>query len=308
MKKSLIALAVLAASGAAMAQSNVSIYGIADVVIHNDKSANPAQDGTQMTSGGFSTSRIGFRGTEDLGGGLKANFQLEQGINLVSGAGGTFNRQSWVGLSGGFGEVKFGNTTTAYDDIATAAGPGFDSNVFDSSDIMFTQDAYTSRPGSVIYYATPDFGGFSAAASYSLNTAKNDYTSLRLSYAAGPLAVNLGYQDESDANNEKFTVVNGSYDFGAFKLLAAYGTLSTADTDEYSIAVEVPLGGAMTASFGYAATDTTGQTKATGFSGAITYSLSKRTSVYAGFRNDKDTGFGSTVVDSRFGAGIRHAF
>ncbi len=303
MKKSLIALAVLAASGAAMAQSAVTIYGIADVVIHKDKNVS-----TQMTSGGFSTSRLGFRGTEDLGGGLKANFQLEQGLNLVNGTGGTFNRQSWVGLSGGFGELRLGNTTTPYDDVATAAGLGFDSNVFDSSDIMFTQDAYTGRPGSVIYYATPDFGGFSAAVSYSLNAAKNDYTSLRVGYAAGPLAVNLAYQDESDANNRKYTVLNGAYDFGAFKLLAAYGNESEQDSDEYSIAVEVPLGGAITASLGYAASDTTGQTKATGFSGAVTYALSKRTSLYAGFRNDKANGFGSTVVDSRYGLGIRHAF
>jgi predicted porin len=304
MKKSLIALAVLVASGAAMAQSSVTIYGIADAVIHKDKNVS-----TQLTgSGGLSTSRIGFRGTEDLGGGLSANFQLEQGLNLSSGSGGTFNRQSWVGLSGGFGEIRLGNTPTPYDDVATASGLGFDSNVFDSSDIMFTQDAYTSRPGSVIYYATPDFGGFSAAVSYSLNANKQDYTSLRLGYAAGPLAVNVAYQDESDANNEKYTVLNGAYDFGAFKLLAAYGTLSVADTDEYSIAVEVPLGAAMTVSLGYAATDTTGQTKATGFSGAVTYGLSKRTTLYAGFRNDKGTGFGSTVVDSRYGVGIRHAF
>lgn len=303
MKKTLIALAVLAASSAAMAQSSVTIYGIADVVIHKDKGSS-----TQMTSGGFSTSRLGFRGTEDLGGGLKANFQLEQAVGMTGGTGGTFNRQSWVGLSGGFGEVRIGNTATPYDDVATASGLGFDSNVFDSSDIMFTQDSYTGRPGSVLYYATPDFGGFSAAVSYSINTAKEDYTSVRLSYAAGPLAVNLAYQDESDANNEKYTVLNGAYDFGAFKLLAAYGKLSVSDTDEYSVGVEVPLGANLTATLGYAASDTDGQTKATGFSGAVSYALSKRTNVYAGFRNDKTNGFGSTVVDSRYGVGIRHAF
>ncbi|MDO9203061.1 MAG: porin, partial [Hydrogenophaga sp.] len=112
MKKSLIALAVLAASGAAMAQSSVTLYGIADVVIHKDKGASAA-----LASGGVSGSRLGFKGTEDLGGGLKANFVLEQGLQLDTGAigdgtaktaGQAFSRQSYVGLSGGFGEVKLG--------------------------------------------------------------------------------------------------------------------------------------------------------------------------------------------------------
>ena len=303
MKKSLIALAVLAASGVAMAQSSVTLYGIADVVIHKDDGVS-----TQFTSGGFSTSRFGFKGTEDLGGGLAANFQFEQGIDLGNGAGGTFNRQAWVGFSGGFGEVKLGNTTTPYDDVATASGAGFDSNVFDSTDIMFTQDAYTGRPGSLLYYGTPEFGGFSAAVSYSLNTGRNDYTSFRVSYAGGPVTVNLAYQDESDVNSEKYTVLNGSYDFGVAKLLAAYGTTSTADTDEYSIAIEAPLSASITASLGYAVSDTAGETRASGFSGAVSYSLSKRTNVYAGFRNDKGAGFGSTVVESRYGVGVRHIF
>ena len=80
MKKSLIALAVLAASGAAMAQSSVTLYGVADVVIHKD-----ADVSAKMTSGGVSTSRWGVKGSEDLGGGLSANFNFEQGLDLTNG-------------------------------------------------------------------------------------------------------------------------------------------------------------------------------------------------------------------------------
>ncbi len=116
MKKTLIALAVLAASGATFAQSSVTLYGIADVVIHKDKNVSAA-----MTSGGVSTSRLGFKGSEDLGGGLMANFKIERSIALDTGSdAGSWDRYAYVGLSGGFGEVKLGKTGTAYDDISGA--------------------------------------------------------------------------------------------------------------------------------------------------------------------------------------------
>jgi len=83
MKKSLIALAVLAASGAAMAQSSVTLFGVADVGVTY---VDGARNWTGLTSGQL-ISRIGFRGTEDLGGGLKANFWMEAGVNLDNGDG-----------------------------------------------------------------------------------------------------------------------------------------------------------------------------------------------------------------------------
>jgi len=126
MKKSLIALAVLAASGTAMAQSNVTLYGLADVWFGSSKFEVTGEGSVRQTkvdSGGLNTSRWGMKGSEDLGGGLKANFQLEQGFDLSTGAaqsGKTFNRQAWVGLSGGFGEVQLGKVWTSYDDIRSS--------------------------------------------------------------------------------------------------------------------------------------------------------------------------------------------
>lgn len=126
MKKSLIAIAVLTAAGAASAQSSLNLYGIADVWIGKTKNGE-----TNLGSGGLAGSRIGFKGTEDLGGGLKAHFNLEQGIRLDTGAatvaGSAFSRQANVGLSGGFGTVKLGRSFTAFDDINGAANSGFDS-------------------------------------------------------------------------------------------------------------------------------------------------------------------------------------
>lgn len=111
MKKSLVALAVLAASGAAMAQSNVTLYGIADVWFGSSKFEVTGEDSARQTkvdSGGVDTSRWGMKGSEDLGGGLKANFQLESAVNMDDGTSTGFDRQAWVGLSGGFGAVQLG--------------------------------------------------------------------------------------------------------------------------------------------------------------------------------------------------------
>ncbi|KRC08561.1 hypothetical protein ASE11_22590 [Hydrogenophaga sp. Root209] len=308
MKKTLIALAVLAASGAAMAQSSVTLYGIADAGIFKDKGQS-----ADMRSGGLNSSRLGFKGTEDLGGGLSAIFQLEQGIDLTSGAASGFGRQAYVGLAGGFGTFKMGNVYSAYDDIAANAALGFDSGKFDSQDI-FGSMGYASNPGSNVYYASPSFGGFSGAVSSSVNTLKQDSTSVHLKYEGGPLYVGLGYQDDSDlAGKGKYTILNGSYDFGVAKLLLAYGNSNVAaaggDTDDVSIGAEVPVGPALVVSVGYARSEPDVGASRSGFTLMGNYSLSKRTIVYAGFRNDNAAAVAAGVgVDSRFGVGIRHAF
>src|SRR5690606_10200795 len=113
MKKSLLALAVLGTfSGAALAQSSVTIYGVADAGIAYTDNGNPAGEQWSVESGQQSGSRLGFKGTEDLGGGLSAIFTLESGFNLDNGTsaqgGRLFGRQAWVGLNGGFGTVKLG--------------------------------------------------------------------------------------------------------------------------------------------------------------------------------------------------------
>lgn len=328
MKKSLIALAVLAASGAAMAQSSVTIYGVADVVIHKDKDVD-----AKMTSGGVSTSRLGFKGTEDLGGGLKANFKLEEKIDLTSGAAGSFGREAWVGLAGGFGEVQLGNAYTAYDNVAGASDPALDANVIDPTSILASR-FYVSNPGSNIAYTTPSFGGFSGGLSYSLDGSKNEVIGLSLSYANGPLAVNLGYQDQEDFANAvlaatttvdefeaaladgnvpaQFTTINASYDFGSFKLLGGFANVSTdaADAKDYFIGVDVPVASNIVVSAGYAVTDIDNAAdKGTSFGVAVAYMLSKRTTAYAGIRADNQFAVDNLGgVKNRFGVGIKHSF
>ena len=155
-------------------------------------------------------------------------------------------------------------------------------------------------------------GGFSGAVSTSVNTLKQDSTSMHLKYEGGPLYVGLGYQDDSDlAGKGKYTTLNGTYDFGIAKLLLAYGTTSglTNNTDDVSIGAEVPVGPALVVSVGYARSEPDVGASRSGFALMGNYSLSKRTIVYAGYRNDNAAAVANASgADSRFGVGIRHAF
>jgi len=133
MKKSLIALAVLAAAGAASAQSSVTLFGVVDVTLAYGK--GEFSDKTSLSNNGYNSSRLGFRGTEDLGGGMSASFWLEAGISPDDGTGAassannqpiastvaavrsgtqglTFNRRSTVSLAGGWGEMRLGRDYT----------------------------------------------------------------------------------------------------------------------------------------------------------------------------------------------------
>ena len=255
MKKSLIALAVLAASGAAMAQSSVTLYGVADAAVTH---VNGDDNWTGLDSGANKTSRLGFRGVEDLGGGLKANFVLEGGFNLDAGDGKSggatdsgfqFKRQSTVGLAGNFGEVRLGreltaayNATARYDVFGSVGiarsqlwedGKNLDTTTF-ADPYYYTTN---QRVSNAITYVSPDFSGFKVAANYGFGevAGKNSdgrYFGGGLTYDNGPLSLGLGAERlnkgdgaamQAQASNDITAwSLGGSYDLGVAKLLAAY--------------------------------------------------------------------------------------
>ena len=344
MKKSLIALAVLAASGAAMAQSSVTLYGIADVWVGNVSVDNGTTDTskTSMISGGVSTSVWGMKGSEDIGGGLKVNFQLEQGVNLDDGTTGTgFNRQAWVGFSGDFGAVKFGTTGTAYDNVQGMSDAVFDSDLAPANTAgggVFRTTDTGKKPGNNIHYQAPTFGGFSGAVSYSLDeevaasgtgvtpvvAAGISYTSFNLTYANGPLAAQLAYQEDDmvgGAEAQESTRLGASYNFGMATAKFMYGQLdnrgfvaTAPKTTEWQLGVDVPLSAALTLSASYAdstddATLTTTEVNRSGYGVALAYSLSKRTTVYGGFKmvTQEQSGFADIDTDV-FAIGVKHTF
>jgi predicted porin len=311
MKKTLIALAVLAASGAAMAQSSVTLYGVADMVLHKDKNAS-----AKLTSGGVSTSRWGIKGEEDLGGGLKAGFLYEQKIALDDGAAGPgFDRQTYLSLSGGFGEIKLGKIWTAYDDIGGATDAAFNANVLGPVALIFqSQYEYTANPNNGFYYASPSFGGFSGAFSTNLRegVANSRVSAFHVKYEGGPLFVALGYQDD-EPNNEKYTRIGASYDLGMAKLLASYGRAKNADVNEWSIGADVPVASNLVLSVGYAQSKQDGFKAERGWSLAAAYALSKRTTAYAGYFDANAAAVNGRAgaagaPDSRFGIGLKHTF
>jgi predicted porin len=213
MQKKIIALAVAGlASTAAFAQSNVTIYGIADVGVAQVRS-NGSLTSTQVVSGGLSTSRIGFKGVEDLGNGLKALFVLEYrldldknttiGGNYVTGT--TANasgpaRQQLVGLTGGFGTVAAGRLqTTAFDWQAkyiTLGATAFDgyNKMTGAYRINLTND---SRADNAVAYISPNMGGVTVALNHAFaveqaagTTAGNlSATLVGVYYDNGPVSV-----------------------------------------------------------------------------------------------------------------------
>ena len=366
MKKNLIALAVLAASGVASAQSNVTLYGLVDAYVGNQKINGLSQTGVNLASpaggsgGALNTSRFGLKGSEDLGSGLKANFVLEAGFDPSTGVANSytnpytgassnaiFGRQSWVGLSGGFGEVRLGKMWTPFDEVKGSGAAAFDANIFAPAANVWASNGYNDRPGNSIYYATPSFGGFTAAAMYSFGENKTStvgaipgvsagkIAAVNVAYANGPVAAALSYQTEKATGSTvatKFTQVNASYDFGVVKLLGALGRvkdgfnpsygaaapltgIAVAKSSEYQIGLDFPLSSAVTLSGGYAHSKDTqiaGGPDITrkGFGVAGLYALSKRTNLYVGAQDAKQDAY-ALVGEQKirvYAAGVRHKF
>jgi predicted porin len=218
MKKSLVALAVLAAAGAASAQSSVTLFGIVDAgVSYVDTKTNTATGSVKqsqygLSNSGYNSSRIGFRGTEDLGGGLAAGFWLEAPLGNDSGnisSSNFFNRRSTVSLSGGFGEVRLGRdfTPTFWND--TTFDP-FGTNGVGTNVINVAHNTpgsldpnYTRSSNSIGYFLPPNLGGFYGQAMYGFDeqiktdgafqSQQGRYAGGRFGYANGPLDVALAY-------------------------------------------------------------------------------------------------------------------
>lgn len=346
MKKTLVAFAALTAiAGMAQAQSSVTLYGRLDVSVGqvNVKTRGVGPLATTATNkqtvvdpSQLNTSFWGLKGTEDLGGGLRANFDLQSGLNpdtgAVNGNGPSiFGRKAIVGLSGGFGSIDLGRNYTAYDSLRAATNMIYDSNFATTSDVWASGVAdYANRRDNTITYTSPSFGGFSGQLGYAFGENKQavgnvgnatDTLSLHIKYANGPLLVGYAYQGEKQAQavatvgqlERKYNLFGASYDFGVAKVVGAYNQAKQGalKDKEYEFGVSVPFGAAAIAG-GYSNSKTTGSTaKGTGFSLVGTYDLSKRTTLYAGVEATKLKNTSATVSEvkrTNFATGVRHVF
>ena len=333
MKKSLIALAVLAASGAAMAQSSVTLFGIVDTnVSYLDGVSNAAGTNTESKYGigtsGNATSRLGFRGVEDLGGGLKAGFHLEGEIFGDDGnaSGFNFKRRSTVSLAGGFGEVRLGrdltpgySKTSSYDLFGQVGIGQFmgwsDWNGDNQTTANSNNDANGIRSSNMISYYTPNFSGFTAGLGYGFdekadttNSKKGRYVGGYVAYDNGPLSVALSYDESSaltlgsgatavnGADRNRLTL-GGSYDLNVVKLNAILQQTkddvpggSERKVNAYMLGASAPVG-AGEVKLQYALYDQKAiDSKAHQISLGYVHNLSKRTAVYGtvAYMDNKD--------------------
>ncbi|WP_300652118.1 porin [Hydrogenophaga sp.] len=310
MKKTLIALAALAATGAAMAQSSVTLYGVVDVGFTSVNNSGTGTDNTGLSSSNMTTNRLGFRGTEDLGGGLKAKFQIETSLTADQpGASSIGDRGAWVGLEGGFGEVRLGreySTTFWSGFLFSPFGTGGVGNGFGFANrvVAHTVTGQTNPiwNNNAITYNTPRMAGFQAHAQYAFDeqaAAGNNAgrsAGLRLNYSAGPLMAELAYSDTDGSGatrDHKSTVGGVSYDFGVAKLMTNFGQEKgtnaatgafVAKVSNFEIGAVAPVGpGRARVSYNNTKIDlgTPTDQKITKFALGYIYDLSKRTAVYA---------------------------
>jgi predicted porin len=329
MKKSLLALAMLGAfAGAASAQTNVTIYGIVDAAITRTDTNKTSATWSLDSSGQFNKngSRLGFKGSEDLGGGLSAIFTLENGFGADNGTlqqgGRLFGRQAFVGLQGSFGAVKLGRQYTPMHLALDSIDPfntGFAGNI----ENLFN-GAGVRTDNTLNYSLTA--GAFSGQLGYTLGEVPGDNSANRqwsagLGYANGPINVQFAYQDAkrnpavAATTDNKIALLGATYDFSVAKVHAAIQSdksetaiATTNKKRNWMLGVSAPVGaGSVMASF--IRSDDRLASNADNDQYAIGYlhNLSKRTNVYTSFAKINDKSAVNTDTNI-FNVGLQHKF
>ena len=321
-KMTRVVLAVLAVAGttAAMAQSSVTLYGRVNTTVERQKLGDVSSTGMFNNS-----SRFGFKGTEDLGGGLKAGFQLESGFASDTGASSStfFGRQSEVNLSGGFGMVRLGNfTPESY--YATADYVSMHNHdTGSSSDALYYDPVSYGVLGqkNKIAYRTPDFGGFTAEAAVLMHekaagTNNKNGVDLAANYNLGALALGAGY---SQVDDQKQLGLRALYTFGQF-VVGGYYQRNDEDAagsrNNFRLAGAYMMGASeLHVNVGRANSwSNFANSAATQFTLGYNYNLSKRTKVYGYYTKvnnsaNADYMTGANGVDfSSVAVGVRHNF
>lgn len=280
-KKLLLALPLVAMGGAAFAQSSVTLFGTVDEAVTYIRGD---ENWSGLQSGGNTDSHIGFRGTEDLGGGLKAQFWLEAGILADTGSGDSgggldFKRRATVGLLGNFGEIRLGRDESA----AYRSMKGFD--VFNNAGIGGTKmwaDGFNTtapyydakRKDNMVSYYSPNWGGFNFGASYAFGEKtftgsttdglkRGAYGGLALGYNNGPwnaaltaeqqngITVPVGVPAVNIDLKERAYSAGLGYDFGRMKVSGAYrqsrlknDAIGSLKGNTYMLGIAAPVGAA----------------------------------------------------------------
>ena len=343
LKSIALAAATLCLSATAFAQSSVNLYGLVDMSAGQFQDAG-ANKIWMAQSGNMATSFVGFKGTEDLGGGLKAKFSIETFLRADTGAAGRFGvdafwaRAAWVGLSGAFGTTTLGRTTNQFF-VSTLVFNAFTDSfgyspsirqVLTPSSVHSQMLAWLGDTGwsNSILYQSPNMGGLSINLQGALGegTQKGRNAGANALYFNGPFAATVAYQRVQQGilgaptiqslgfDNQTSAQVGASWDFKVVKLMGQFSRVTTQATTEtksniYGIGATAPIGaGKLMAQYGNAKNYAAG-TRAEVISKTVTvgydYYLSKRTDIYALVMNDKLTGLSN---GNTLALGLKHNF
>jgi predicted porin len=364
--ESLLAVAVAAALPV-VAQAQVTLSGRIDTAVVSQKSATNGISATGLSSGTLTTNQIVLQGSEDLTGGMKANFIINSQFSSDEKAALDWgHRGIAVGLSGGFGAVDLGRSTCTT--LCSIEASGLIGNLGNMSTTL-----HTTRPDNSITYTTPSMSGLRLKVIHGLNESKNsttavtgkEVTEFAALYAAGPLDVMVAYVDEKGTANQyleagwgasnvsgavtgapvapsttpaglvtglgvptatgrplvgpgKHSGFRVNYNAGFATLHVRWQdvdlTAAGADTTEYGLGAQIPLGGDRTAFVDYRVFNPEkASSDSTRISAAIAQNLSKRTNLYAAVWSDKYdakvlTGTSKRYDGTAFAVGVRHSF
>jgi len=343
MKKSLLALAALTAfAGVASAQSSVTLFGVVDLSARSTKTGSNTVK--SLSQDGNASSRLGFRGVEDLGGGLRAGFWLEAGVNADTGTTNVaktdtlststtapvtssqfFNRRATVSLLGGFGEIRLGRdytpsfwNYTVFDPFGTN-GVG---NMSSITSVLGSTAGTFVRANNTIGYFLPALGGIygqvQVAAGEGVTAAANKYAGGRIGYAAGPVNVAAAWgktykvgtmtADYTDAN------IGASFNFNIVTLMGQYSKRKYDALNQKTFLLGTNIAvGAGTIKLSYVSSNGTNDgLDATKITGGYVYDLSKRSAVYAHVTKENRKAYNTQTASSAdvtaYEFGLRHSF
>ncbi|MEO7743372.1 MAG: porin, partial [Usitatibacter sp.] len=243
MNKKLIALAVAGAcvAPAAMAQTAnpVTLYGRVYLTLESVEAKGGAAPLARRTRVEDQSSLFGIRGTEDLGGGLKAFFQLETAFRPDSNVTTFAARNSGVGLQGGWGSVLMGRWDTPYKILGYGPDLWGDLTIAGITAALHDRGNFDRREQNVVQYWSPSFGGFAGRISYTVNEGKTatlnpHVISVNVTYGRGPVKLGYGYEEHKDVSlalrKERGNEVTGEFSIGPVKLAGIYETIKKDNT------------------------------------------------------------------------------
>jgi len=335
MKKHLIAAAVAAAVAVPAMAQNVTISGRLDAGYSVKDQTTAAGVKTETSAIEFSpwtTSRLTMSGTEDLGGGLKAGFNVE--ATMSGGATTIGDRQLNLTLSGAFGSILAGRTDSMIKSVYDAFDAGYSNNMLGSVDSLDAATNTTTRRDVTVRYTTPKMGGADFSVGVSRNTVEatgaakaedNSGEEFGVRYAAGALSAALAYRNVDNktaagaSSTNKDLGLGVSYNLGSVVLFGQYfdneskNKVANTKVDEqfYAIGIRVPVGAATVYASYVDGESKTGATKLDreGYQLGVKYDLSKRTYAYVAYGDEEaDASATTKAKGDQLAIGLVHHF